>query len=378
MIDRNSLTDVLGMLGGDPDLGAARTALREREGQDAPWFVQVLVIGAAWVAATLSAGFLSLFDLVTESNAAVVAIPTAIAAILLRRVALKSEAGRVRTDLVEQIALALSGLARWFVFFGMDELVRPGGPFSGLDNPAAALIALLALELLFLVFYPDRLQRFLATGLAGLWLTLLDTPLGFGPYARQAYVVAAATAATALWLRPPPARLAAWRAPVGYGLVLFAGLSLFEGALVPMGDLTRLGWPTTIGMAVVSLWIAWDVLRERGVPPTSPLALAAFGSLAILAAVGWTEPGFVAAAGLMVLAVHRRERLLFGLSIAFLVAFGVHYYYSLELDLMAKAGILVGSGLVFLAARWGLLRAFDARVTGDGANPTPESSGGVR
>lgn len=384
MIERHPLTHVLGLLGGGTNLDAARAALRAREGQDAPWFVQVLVIGAAWVAAILSAGFLSLFDIVTESNAAFFAIPTAIAAITLKYVALRSESGRVRTDLVEQIALALSGLARWFAFIGVEYLSRQDGAssFAGLDSPAGSLVALLMFEIVFLVFYPDRLQRFLATGLAGLWFTLLDIQLGFGPYVRQAVVIAAAAGATALWLRPPPTRLAAWRAPVGFALVLFVGFSLFEGALVEagVGELARLGPPTTIGMTLVSLWIVWDVVRERGVPPVSPLALAAYGSLAVLAAVGWREPGFVAAVGLLVLAVHRRERILFGLGVAFLVAFGIHYYYSLELDLMAKAGVLVGSGLVFLAARWGLLRAFDAQAGAGGASATiaPESTGGIR
>lgn len=363
MIDRPALSEVLDRLGGDVDRDAARTAIRAREGQDAPWFVQVLVTAAAWVAAILSAGFLALFDVVTESNAALYVLPTAIAAIGLRWLARRGKAGRVAMDLVEQVALALSGLARWFAFVGMPEQTRSGGLLAGRDDMVAILLALLALEILFLILYPDRLQRFVATLLAGLWLTLLDGELGFGPYARQAYVTAAAAAAAALWLRPPPAPLAAWRAPVGFGLVLFAGVSLFEGALFEAGNdrLARLEWPTTLGMAAVALWIAFDVARERGVPPTSTLALAGFGALAVLAAVGWREPGFVAAAGLLVLAVHRRERILFGLGVVFLVAFGIHYYYSLELDLMAKAGVLVGSGLVFLAARWGILRAFDAR-----------------
>ena len=381
MIERRSLSQVFGVLGGVFDLDAARRSLLTRDGDDTPWFVQALIIGAAWAAAILTAGFLSVLNIVTEHNAAIVAIPTAIAAILLRRMALKRPTGRITTDLMEQIALALSGLARWFVIIGVEELTRGSGLFARFDHPAAALVVLLALELVFLAFYPDRLQRFLATALAGLWLTLLDMELDFGPLIRNAYVIAAAAGASALWLRPVPARFAAWRAPVGFGLVLFAGLSLFEGTLIEagIGELSRLHWPATLGMALVSLWITWDVIRERGVPPTSPLALVAYGSVAVLAAVGWREPGLVAAVGLLVLAVHRRERLLFGLGVVFLVAFGVHYYYSLELDLMAKASVLMGSGIVFLAARWGLLRAFDAHVGGDAVTPGDEPlTGGER
>ena len=47
----------------------------------------------------------------------------------------------------------------------------------------------------------------------------------------------------------------------------------------------------------------------------------------------------------------RRNPLLIELAVAYLLVFGAMYYYSLDLTLLEKSGILVGSGALCLAVR---------------------------
>jgi len=69
---------------------------------------------------------------------------------------------------------------------------------------------------------------------------------------------------------------------------------------------------------------------------------------------------FLGAAGVLALAFHRRSVVMLGLAVAFLIGFGVLYYYDLSLSLLAKSGALVGSGLVLLGLRLFILRRFPA------------------
>jgi uncharacterized membrane protein len=82
-----------------------------------------------------------------------------------------------------------------------------------------------------------------------------------------------------------------------------------------------------------------------------------------LGALGQGKPGLLGALLGMVVSFHGRDRLGAGVATAFLVVFGVHFYYDLALTLWVKAGVLVGSGLVLLAVRGYLhLRKFSAEV----------------
>ena len=85
-----------------------------------------------------------------------------------------------------------------------------------------------------------------------------------------------------------------------------------------------------------------------------------FASLGLTALLTLNTPGVIGAAGILALAFHRRNTVLLGLAVAFLIGFGVFYYYDLSLSLLAKSGALVGSGLVLLGLRLFLLRRFPA------------------
>jgi len=79
-----------------------------------------------------------------------------------------------------------------------------------------------------------------------------------------------------------------------------------------------------------------------------PLSIAVVGVI-LLGTV--SAPGILLALALMILGYGRHERLLWTLGLLLMPAFIWFYYYTLELTLLEKSGVLVGSGCVLLLAR---------------------------
>jgi uncharacterized membrane protein len=76
-----------------------------------------------------------------------------------------------------------------------------------------------------------------------------------------------------------------------------------------------------------------------------------------------TTPGILVAIALMIIGYERIERSLTGLGIAIFPIFIWSYYYNMSLNLMTKSFILVGSGVILLAARM-----YMGRFSDDNAN----------
>ena len=94
--------------------------------------------------------------------------------------------------------------------------------------------------------------------------------------------------------------------------------------------------------------VAW-LLQEHEVPPTpSAVALALTAALGTLA---WSVPGVMLALTCALVGLRSRQVQLVGLSGAFLVLYGIWFYYQLELTLALKGALLVGTGAVLLAGR---------------------------
>ena len=81
---------------------------------------------------------------------------------------------------------------------------------------------------------------------------------------------------------------------------------------------------------------------------TAPLRLAVMGAV-LLGLI--SAPGILLAIALMVLGYARHERLLLATGAALIPVFLFLYYYQLDMTLLQKSGVLVGSGALLLAAR---------------------------
>jgi len=248
-----------------------------------------------------------------------------------------------------------------------------------LIGPALAL-----LESLLLGLYPDGLQRFVAAGLGGVWLLIalgdVDNALT-AAVLRDATTLAAALGAGAIWLAR--ARLAAGPRgdavePVGYGLAAFVLAACLEDTIGLFGLFgpapPGLRWLATAGMAAGLLVVLWTVRARLGRPEIDA-STAVLGVIVVaVAGATWTEPGIVAALGVLVLAFAARDAVLYGLGVVGLAATLWHYFYGLSATMLEKSALLVAAGLLLLGGRW-LWRLAGARGGDDDAAGVPAAGG---
>jgi uncharacterized membrane protein len=116
----------------------------------------------------------------------------------------------------------------------------------------------------------------------------------------------------------------------------------------------------TLGLAIVTMYTAARVLQETGLEVSGLPGVTVFVALGLTALLTLKTPGVIAAAGVLALSFHRRSVVMLGLAMAFLLTFGVFYYYDLSLSLLAKSLALLGGGLVLLGLRLFILRRFPA------------------
>jgi uncharacterized membrane protein len=104
-------------------------------------------------------------------------------------------------------------------------------------------------------------------------------------------------------------------------------------------------------LGVALLVAIWRVLAAYGRGLASEPGALAIVTTVLLGALGQGRPGLLGALLALLVSFVARDKVAIGLSTAFLVGFGVHFYYDLDLSLWTKSGVLVGSGVVLLAVR---------------------------
>ncbi|XXF76524.1 DUF4401 domain-containing protein [Myxococcaceae bacterium GXIMD 01537] len=321
-----------------------------------PWYVRIFIGGGAWMAAFFLTFFFGLlFGLSNLDDSAVALTLTGLlvtgGALMLRR-----QSGH---DFVAQLTLAVGLTGQVLIVVGVG---------SGTESAIGAATAALVLETLLVFIHPDRTQRFLSTGAAAVAALFLLHEAG-SVFAVDVGLVALAVATHLAFLNQARRQAGPWgglAGPVSFGLVtvLFGGLlgRTWTGRYTSLMDRpgTDAGVLLTLGVAAVTLYTVSRILREQDVDAGGPAGVTAFASLGLTALLTLHTPGIIAAAGILALAFHRRSVVLLGMAIAFLLGFGVHYYYDLSLSLLAKSLALLGSGLVMFGLRLVVQRLFPA------------------
>jgi len=310
-----------------------------------PWFIRVLIGGGAW----LSSLFLMIFvgmalSFAEKEGAVILGLLLTGGAIFLRR----SNPNLFLT----QTALAIGMAGQGLFFFGLDSLTR--------DIPMA--LVLFVFEAFILVVYPDLIQRFLSTCAASLAL-LYVLHHGLSVVAMDVGLVGLAALAHLLFLHQGTLQAGRWGplvTPAAFGLVTTLLTLLLVGAWQAelFGDEAVLRILVTMGLAAVTLYSAWRVLEELNTEPGGPAGVTLFAALSLTALLTFRAPGVIAAVGILLLGFHRRSVVLLGMAVVFILAFGVNYYYSLELTLLAKSLALLGGGLMMLGLRLFIPRRF--------------------
>ena len=351
-------------------LAAPRSIERAREVLEAlegavdttpPWYARVIAGFGAWMATAFLIGFLVVSDVVGNAADAMKLGPILVAAAVLLRRSAKLDA-----EFTRQLALAVS-------FAGQALLIVGVGTETKSWSTAARVTLVMSVALIPLV--PDQAHRFMSAligSLAAFWAMGDLTHVGRlgrlvvgGPDVAALAMVAVIAYVWRADLRGRSPDLAEMLRPVGYGTVvgLFGLLlfsSLFAAAAMNLFATARpgprqFGPATAVGItaALVALQVAISK-EQRPRPHAEALVVAILASLVLCWLTLWT-PGVVAAVAALALGFDRRDRVLVGLAIAFLVKFASVYYYSLQMTLLAKSMVLVAGGLVLLAAR-GYLR----------------------
>lgn len=346
-------------------LGKARAALQGAEDTSPPWFARVIAGFSAWIATGFLIGFLFITKIVREEvSAIIVGAVLVVAAVYVRRKADAEE------EFKRQLAFAGSLAGQILVIVGIVGETK---------SAAAAGLVALVMSAVLIPLVPDQASRFMS-GLVGsiaafaamadlhLAWTLGDVgPLGTlvvrGTDLAALAIVAVAAYVWRVGIRERSREVAEMLEPVGYGLIagMFAVL-LFSSIFAVADDLVRgarstrvnawhLGPLTTVGITAAFIALELTIFAEQRVKPQVEAIVVAIAAAVLLGFLTLSTPGIMAAITVLTLGFDRRNRILIGLAIVFLVKFASVYYYSLRMTLLEKSIVLVVSGLLLLAAR---------------------------
>ena len=331
----------------------ARVALKPEVEGHLPWYMSVAVAIGAWLATSfLLVAIFAISGLRSETAQIVVGVMLAAGGIFARR---ESDTEFVRWAAV---AVALAGLGLITVGVG-----------GATDSPVGAATACLITSIAFVWLAPDNTLRFLSTLSAGgaLFVWLVGNKLPFGYDLGIVIVLAAIAFVWRYRLAEREDSLAELLEPVGYALlvVLFAALlgrtlatsSHSHWSVDLSRDVGALGPLATIVCTFALVALAWRVLDEHGSSLSSPTSFAVLAGIVLLGAGTLESPGIVAGIAALMLAFDRRNVVLLGMAAIFLIVFSSFFYYSLEITLLQKSGVLIGSGLLLLAIRDRVVRA---------------------
>ncbi len=330
----------------DADYAAAQTLEAARMRSDVPWFVRGLVGAGAWLAAFLLVAFVVMLDVFDSgSGFAVFGVILCLGALALKH--WTADSGDY--DFAGHLALALALAGQAMVM---------GGTAEWSQSALVAAIAVLVLEGALLVVYPDRFQRFVATLASGIALAVILHECHL-PWSLELACLVLAVSATALWLAQAQLQASSVKCldpAAGHGALaaLFALLIAFEWSLIGL-RLEPARELITLGLTVGVFALVRGIFRDHGVTAGQPF-MAALVAVAALGAVAHDVPGIMAALGVMLLGFHRRDRGLVAVGVAFLILFGVFFYYQLDLTLLYKSAVLAASGALLLGMRLYLRR----------------------
>ena len=338
-------------------------ALIEDHRSDMPWYLRIIVAIGAWLASCFFLGFaLVLVDWQDKYQTTLGFVGVALLVIAVA-------VGRQKWGVfVGQCALAVSLAGQALIYYGfVNEHYHP---------LATAAVLSIGLAALLYIVYPNFLSR-LMTCFAALQVSLLWIYTGGDgePFSGALRVQSdlsqlvlfywAFHLAAICWcfLRP---RHSVLFAPLGYALV--ASLAAWQ-----VENLFNV-WIRSTEISYSIPWIEWMVLHLRigltaltlfgvsvwaagGISALREKAPLFIGLALALAALVWLGSGGVLLALLfMLLGFSLQNWAILGLGLILFPVFLTHYYYNLNLDLLAKSGVLIGSGMVMLLLRAALAR----------------------
>ena len=337
-----------GLDAGDPDQWRAQAG----SGPATPWFVRILVGFGAWIAGMMLAAGLSAFLAFGRSGTGLIVVGLLVCA---GSTALRHHS---RGDFSAHFALSTS-LAGQVMFGAGLAMIADHGDRWGIFLAGMAL-----LETVLLLGFRDSVHRFLSAFATVLLFTLLLEHYHFAVL-ESAFVGLGLLAWALLPIQAWNGVLLPLRRPVGYALAtVFLGLFVwhsFERMVFHHGSGST-AWAG--GFQAVPTWLlgalapglllaatALRILLRLGRSPASTAGLLVLAALLCLSLLGIRVPGIPAMIFVLIAAEEAREPAMLGLAMITGLFLVTRLYYEMDLSLLAKSGVLAGSGGVLLGLR---------------------------
>ncbi|MDX1520813.1 MAG: DUF4401 domain-containing protein [Anaerolineae bacterium] len=302
-----------------------------------PWYIRGLIGLGGWFAALFFIGFLTVAEIITDSTGAM------IVGAIFCVVGVGIKGIRPTSVFAGQLALAISLAGQLMFIFGF---------WDKTNNVPLTIIVTIGLETLLFIFYADKLHRFLSAVVICWALFWLFIDLEVADLSHL-LVILLAGGTILLWhfqARLVTSPLSPYFRPLGYALPV----ALFGFLLLSFTDDydIKWWWLSAVGLLAALYYLEYLVLDHHRISwRTTPVVWVLTGTLLLLIPAIQT-PGILAALIVLLVGYYRGNRLLLGLATAFLAIFLIGYYYNLELTLLTKSFVLMGTGLILLVIRY--------------------------
>jgi uncharacterized protein DUF4401 len=328
--------------------GAAPAA----EAGRSPWFVRVMLGVAGWFGALFLLIFvgLGLSFIIKNAGAALVVgvIACGVAAALFRKLP--------ENDFAGQFAFAVSLAGQALIVFGIADTV-------GSKSVAVVGIVIAVMQAALFWLVPNYVHRIWAAASGACAAAMALADMGLLAITPALVLIAFAW----VWLKEFEFAKGSLVRAGGYGLALAAVVIavmhgersiawILDHPRTPVGGLIGV-W---IGAALTSaalLWAVVQLLAREDVPRDSAQGKVALIGAIIVAVATLKAPGIGPAVAVLVIGFANGNRILAGLGILALLGYLSHYYYSLQLTLLEKSGVLASTGIALLAA-WLLVHRY--------------------
>jgi uncharacterized membrane protein len=312
---------------------------------DTPWYIRVAVGLSGWVAACFLLGFvmvgLGTILLMSESG-----VPLIVCGIIFCGMMIVVKRTFPTALFVGQAALAINLAGQLLIITGVGILT---------ENITGTAIATILVQIGLIFAYPDYLQRVISPLiiLGALVMILVgDYELNeaihgliflWGLFALMLHIFD--TKFVTL-------KLSQLSQPISWGVILgLMGLLLPSTQPPDMEEIIHYWWLSTGGLTgllialVILIW--FDYRNELN---SVSIVVSIIGIL-LLAILTWSAPGIVGACFIILMGFWRGNKILTGLAVPFLAIFIGSFYYHLDLTLLTKSLMLVGSGALAFAMR---------------------------
>jgi len=147
--------------------------------------------------------------------------------------------------------------------------------------------------------------------------------------------------------------------PFSYGFAISLLLVLIFSVLPEIDEFSRVKWLySSFLLSIILILLEAHLLNNNKIKLSSMLSLLTFFSSLIICALFYKSPGIIGAFIILLISFNALDRLLTGISILFLTAFFIIFYYNLEISLLSKSISLMCSGLFLLFIRFIWLKYF--------------------